>query len=110
MSPSNKVERMKLSRTPYALVMESLMFVMVCTRPNIPQVVRVVIRFKQSWGENIGIYLRGSLDTLKGLQMLYYVLEDQNSLLKVILIKTLQVNLIKENLLQAMCSPLHEEL
>lgn len=70
----------------------------------------MVIRFKQSWGENIGIYLRGFLDTLKGLQMLYYVLEDQNSLLKVILIKTLQVNLIKENLLQAMCSPLHEEL
>ena len=42
--------------------------------------------------------------------MLHYVLEDQNSLLKVILIKTLQVNLIKENLLQAMCSPLQEEL
>ena len=37
MSPSNKVERMKLSGTPYALVMESLMFVMVCTRPNIPK-------------------------------------------------------------------------
>ena len=34
-SPSNEVERMELSQTPYASAIGSLMFVMICTRPNI---------------------------------------------------------------------------
>ena len=35
MSPSNKAESMKMSRVPYASAVESLMFAMICTRPNI---------------------------------------------------------------------------
>jgi len=43
-SPSSEAERMKMSRVLYALVVGSLMYVMICTRPNIAQVVWVVSR------------------------------------------------------------------
>ena len=42
MSPSNEAERMEMSRVLYASAVGSLMFAMVCTRPNIAQAVRAV--------------------------------------------------------------------
>ena len=42
--------------------------------------------------------------------MQHYVLKDHNSSSKAMLIQTLQVILIKRNLLQVMCSQLQEEL
>ena len=42
--------------------------------------------------------------------MQHYVLKDHNSLSKAMLFQTLQVILIKGNLLRAMCSQLQEEL
>ena len=58
---------MKLSQTPYASVMESLLFVMICTRPNIPEVVRVVSRFiailgREHWNifKRIFRYIKGT--------------------------------------------------
>ncbi|KAE8729067.1 putative inactive receptor kinase [Hibiscus syriacus] len=38
MSPSSEDERMKMSRVPYASAVGSLMFAMICTRPDIAQV------------------------------------------------------------------------
>ena len=45
MSPSNEAERMEMSRVPYASAMGSLMFAMICTRPDIAQAVGAVSRF-----------------------------------------------------------------
>ena len=44
MSPSNEVERMEMSRILYASTVGSLMFAMICTRPNITQGVGAVSR------------------------------------------------------------------
>ena len=42
MIPSNEVKRMELSQTLYVSMMGSLMFVMICTRPNIAQAMGAV--------------------------------------------------------------------
>ncbi|GKC40061.1 hypothetical protein Tco_1052445 [Tanacetum coccineum] len=43
-SPSSKEERMKMSRVPYASSVGSLMFMMICIRPDIAHAVGVVSR------------------------------------------------------------------
>ncbi|KAE8705938.1 hypothetical protein F3Y22_tig00110415pilonHSYRG00197 [Hibiscus syriacus] len=43
MSPSSEEERMEMSRVPYASAVGSLMFAMICTRPDIAQAVGVSV-------------------------------------------------------------------
>ena len=45
MCPSNEEKRREMSRVPYASSMESLMFDMICTRPDIAQAVGTIIRY-----------------------------------------------------------------
>ena len=59
-----------MSKEPYASVIGSLMYAMMCTRPNIAHAVGVVSRYmskpgKQHWEVVKWIlrYLRGSIDT-----------------------------------------------
>ncbi|GJR47309.1 retrovirus-related pol polyprotein from transposon TNT 1-94 [Tanacetum coccineum] len=51
MSPSSKKERMEMSRVPYASAMGSLMFAMICTRPDIAHAVGVVSRYLAKPGD-----------------------------------------------------------
>ncbi|KAE8673308.1 hypothetical protein F3Y22_tig00111794pilonHSYRG00058 [Hibiscus syriacus] len=58
MSPSNEEEMMEMSRVPYASAMGSLMFAMICTRPDIAQAVGVVSRYmvnpdKEHWNTSV---------------------------------------------------------
>ncbi|RVX02980.1 Retrovirus-related Pol polyprotein from transposon TNT 1-94 [Vitis vinifera] len=69
-SPKTEEERDHMSKVPYASTIDSLMYAMVCTRPDIAHVVGVVSRFtsrlgKQHWEAVKWIlrYLKGSLDT-----------------------------------------------
>ena len=69
-SPKTKEERDHMSKVPCASVIGSLMYAMVCIRPNITHAVGVVNRFmsrpgKQHWEAVKWIlrYLKGSLDT-----------------------------------------------
>ena len=69
-SPKTKEERDHMSKVPCASAIGSLMYVMVCIRPNIAHTVGVMNRFmsrpgKQHWEAVKWIlrYLRGSLDT-----------------------------------------------
>lgn len=69
MNPSNEAERMKMSRVPYASAVGSLMYAMICTRPDIAQVVGVVSRFmvdpsKEHWDavKRILRYIKGTSD------------------------------------------------
>jgi len=50
MSPSSEAERMDMSRVPYASAVGSLMYAMICTRPDIAQAVGVVSRFMANPG------------------------------------------------------------
>ncbi|KAH9755120.1 hypothetical protein KPL71_015668 [Citrus sinensis] len=45
MCPSNEAERKEMSRVPYASAVGSLMFTMICTRPDIAQAVGAVSRY-----------------------------------------------------------------
>ena len=45
MCPKTQEEEDKMSKVPYALAMESLMYFIVCTRPNIPHAVEFVSRY-----------------------------------------------------------------
>ena len=44
-SPSNEAEKLDMQRVPYAFAVGSLMYAMVCTKPNIAHVVGIVSRF-----------------------------------------------------------------
>ncbi|KAE8656252.1 Retrovirus-related Pol polyprotein from transposon TNT 1-94 [Hibiscus syriacus] len=67
MSPSTEEERMKMSRVPYASAVGSLMFAMICTRPDIAQAVGVVSWYmanpdKENWNtvKRILRYIKGT--------------------------------------------------
>ncbi|RVW58633.1 Retrovirus-related Pol polyprotein from transposon TNT 1-94 [Vitis vinifera] len=69
-SPKTEEEMDHMSKVPYASAIGSLMYAMVCTRPDIAHAVGVVSRFmsrpgKQHWEAVKWIlrYLKGSLDT-----------------------------------------------
>nr|GEX21788.1 retrovirus-related Pol polyprotein from transposon TNT 1-94 [Tanacetum cinerariifolium] len=69
MSPSSEKERMKMSQVPYALVVGSLMFTMICTRPVIAHAVGVVSRYMTELGrghweavKRIFRYVKGTSD------------------------------------------------
>ncbi|KAH9740957.1 hypothetical protein KPL70_002426 [Citrus sinensis] len=50
MCPSNEVEMKELSQVPYASVVGSLMFAMICTRPDIAQAVGAISRYMANPG------------------------------------------------------------
>ena len=50
-SPKTKEERDHMSKVPYASAIGSLMYAMVCTRPDIAHAVRVVSRFMSRPGK-----------------------------------------------------------
>ena len=67
MSPNNEAERMEMSRVSYASAVGSLMFAMICTRPDITQAVGVVSRYMANPGgehwnavKKILRYIRGT--------------------------------------------------
>lgn len=69
MSPSNEEGRMEMSRVPYASAVGSLMFAMICTRPDIAQAVGVVSRYmanpgREHWNcvKRILRYIKGTSD------------------------------------------------
>ncbi|XP_072074399.1 secreted RxLR effector protein 161-like [Arachis hypogaea] len=67
MCPSSEAERMEMSRVPYASAVGSLMYAMICTRPDIAQAIVVVSRFmvdpgKEHWNvvKRILRYIKGT--------------------------------------------------
>ena len=50
-SPKTKKERDHIKKVPYASAIGSLMYVMVCTKPDIAQVVEVVSRYMNNLGK-----------------------------------------------------------
>ncbi|KAH9727082.1 Integrase catalytic domain-containing protein [Citrus sinensis] len=66
MCPSNEVERKEMSRVPYALAVGSLMFAMICTRPDIAQAVGAVSRYMANPGGEHWIGVKRILRYIKG--------------------------------------------
>jgi len=66
MSPSSEAERMDMSRVPYASAVGSLMYAMICTRPNIAQAVGVVSKFMANPGGEHWSSVKRILRYIKG--------------------------------------------
>ncbi|GJW36958.1 retrovirus-related pol polyprotein from transposon TNT 1-94 [Tanacetum coccineum] len=66
MSPSSEKKRMKISRVPYASAVGSLMFEMICTRPDIAHAVRVVSRYMAKPGREHWEAMKRILRYIKG--------------------------------------------
>jgi len=59
MSLSSEAERMEKSRVPSASVVDNLMNVMMCTKPDIAQAVGVISRFMAGLVESSEVLARG---------------------------------------------------
>ncbi|GJS45165.1 hypothetical protein Tco_0595286 [Tanacetum coccineum] len=66
MSPSSEKERMEMSRVLYASAMGSLMFAMICTRPDIAHAVGVVSRYMTEPGREHWEAVKRILRYVKG--------------------------------------------
>ncbi|GJV88834.1 retrovirus-related pol polyprotein from transposon TNT 1-94 [Tanacetum coccineum] len=66
MSPSSEKERMEMSRVPYASAVGSLMFAMICTRPDIAHAVGVVSRYMAEPGRGHWEAVKRILRYIKG--------------------------------------------
>ena len=51
MSPTTVEEREYMTHVPYASAVDSLMYAMVCTRPNLSQVVSMISRYMHDLGK-----------------------------------------------------------
>ena len=66
-SPSSEKEKEEMRNVPYALVVGSLMYAMLCTRPNIAHVIEVVSRFLSNHGKEHWVVMKWILRYLKGI-------------------------------------------
>ncbi|KAH9753523.1 hypothetical protein KPL71_015101 [Citrus sinensis] len=66
MCPSNEAERKEMSRVPYASAVGSLMFVMICTRPDIAQAVGAVSRYMANPSGEHWIVVKRIMRYIKG--------------------------------------------
>ncbi|KAH9717385.1 hypothetical protein KPL71_021793 [Citrus sinensis] len=70
--PRSQEERDYMARVPYASAVGSLMYAMVCTRPDISQVVSMVSRYMHNPGKNQWLAVSGFSDICMGQLMLGY--------------------------------------
>jgi len=66
MSPTNEAERMEMSRVLYASAVKSLMFALICTRPDIAQAVTTVSRYMENLGREHWNTIKRILRYIKG--------------------------------------------
>ncbi|XP_042019082.1 secreted RxLR effector protein 161-like [Salvia splendens] len=64
--PKNDSERRELSKIPYANIIGSIMYSMLCTRPDLAQAISVTSRFMSDHGREHWIALKWLLRYLKG--------------------------------------------
>ena len=74
-SPSNETEKSDMQRVPYASAVGSLMYAMVCTRPDIAHVVGIVSRFLSNPGREHWNAVKWILRYLHGTTCLKLFLE-----------------------------------
>ncbi|GKC66000.1 hypothetical protein Tco_1098598, partial [Tanacetum coccineum] len=82
MSPSSEKERMEMSRVPYASAVGSLMFVMICTRPDIAHALGVVSRYMAKHGRQHWEAVKRILRYIKGTSDVALCFGDSNLIVK----------------------------
>ncbi|GJS63012.1 retrovirus-related pol polyprotein from transposon TNT 1-94 [Tanacetum coccineum] len=82
MSPSSEKERMEMSRVPYASALGSLMFAMICTRPDIAHAVGVVSRYMAEPGKEHWEAVKRILRYIKGTSDVALCFRESDSIVK----------------------------
>ena len=80
-----------MSRVPYSSTIGSLMYAMVCTRPDIAHAVGVVSRYMNNPGKEHWDATKWILRYLRGTLLMHYVLEVQTLFYRDMLIQIWQV-------------------
>lgn len=70
-SPTNEESRKEMSNIPFTSAVSSLMYSMVCTRPDLAYAMSVVSRFMKIQARHIEMQLSGCSGMLKGLAAWY---------------------------------------
>ena len=109
MSPKTDEERTRMTSIPYASAVGSLMYAMLCTRPDIAYALSVVSRFQSDPGENHWIAVKNILKYLKRTKELFLILRAMTSKYRHIQTQVSRVILMTTNLPQDLCLPSEEE-
>jgi hypothetical protein len=91
MCPKTQEEIEYMSRVPYSSTVGSLMYAMVCTRPDIAHAVGVVSRYMNNPGKEHWEEVKWILRYLRGTLLMHYVLEVQTLFYRDMLIQIWQV-------------------
>ena len=78
MSPKTDKERTRMASIPYASAVGSLMYAMLCTRPDIAYALSVVSRFQSDPGENHWIAVKNILKYLKRTKELFLIFSSND--------------------------------
>nr|CAD1817068.1 unnamed protein product [Ananas comosus var. bracteatus] len=89
MSPKTPEERSHMSRIPYASAIGSLMYAMLCTRPDIAQAVSVTSRYQSNPGQEHWVAVKNILKYLRRTKDMSLVFEEENLELMAMRIRTL---------------------
>ena len=109
MSPSNEEGMMEMSRVPYASAVGSLMFAMICTRPDIAHAVGVVSRYMANPGREHWNAVKRILRYIKGTSDVALCYGGLDFIVRGYVDSDYAGDLIEPNLLQGMCSHLLAE-
>ena len=64
--PRNQQEEREMSQVPYSNIVRSVMYMMICTRPDISHAISVVSRYMSCPGREHWLALKGILKYLRG--------------------------------------------
>ena len=73
MCPRTQEERERMSRIPYASAIGSIMYVMLCTRPDVSFAVSVTSKFQSTYGEEHWMAVKNILKYLRWTKDLFLV-------------------------------------
>ena len=107
--PTSEKKKQEIKRALYALVVGSLIYVMVCIKPDIAHVVGVVSRFLSNLGKEIWTTIKGLSDISEVLPKHGYVLVVTNLCYKCTYMQIWQGTLILKNSYKDICLPLQGE-
>ena len=74
--PSTQEERDRMSRIPYASVIGSIMYAMLCTRPDVSYALSITSRYQADPGEKHWIVVKNILKYLRRTQDMFLVYGD----------------------------------
>ena len=80
--PKTQDERTRMSMTPYASAIGSIMYVILCTRPDISYALRVMIRYQSDPSESHRVAVEDILDYLRTTKDVFLIDRDRDLMVR----------------------------